>query len=102
MALAETRSDAFKASIEAGDVVIEFGRVSGPAAEPASTAVAVSDRIVLMSNGPAAQIGEVVPVTLSRPRSRDRMLDDPEYDRIRKHLLHYLAARDTHVSAMAD
>ena len=47
MALAETRSDAFKASLEAGDVVIEFGRVSGPAAEPASTAVAVSDRIVL-------------------------------------------------------
>ncbi len=47
MALPETRSDAFKASMEAGDVVIEFGRISGPAAEPGSTAVAVSDRIVL-------------------------------------------------------
>ena len=47
MPAAETRSDAFKASIEAGDVVIEFGRVAGPAADSASTAVAVSDRIVL-------------------------------------------------------
>jgi len=65
-------------------------------------AIYLSDRIVLMSNGPAAHIGEVVNVTLSRPRSRDRMLDDPEYDRIRKHLLHYLAARDLHVSAVAD
>ena len=62
-------------------------------------AIYLSDRIVLMSNGPAAQIGEVVTVTLPRPRSRDRMLDDPEYDRIRKHLLHYLAARDLHVVA---
>jgi tryptophan halogenase len=46
MAVTEKRSDAFKAAIEAGDVVIEFGRVTGPA-EPGNTAVAVSDRIVL-------------------------------------------------------
>lgn len=54
-------------------------------------AIYLSDRIVLMSNGPAAHIGEIVPVTVKRPRSREAMLDDPEYDRIRKHLLHYLA-----------
>src|SRR5438067_2957210 len=47
MSVSETRSDAFKASIEAGDVVIEFGRVTGPTADSRSTAVAVADRIVL-------------------------------------------------------
>jgi nitrate ABC transporter ATP-binding subunit len=62
-------------------------------------AIYLSDRIILMSNGPAAHIGEVVDVTLPRPRSREKMLDEPEYDRIRKHLLHYLAARDTHLVA---
>jgi ABC-type nitrate/sulfonate/bicarbonate transport system ATPase subunit len=59
-------------------------------------AIYLSDRIVLMSNGPAAHIGEVVSVTLPRPRSREAMLDDKEYDRIRKHLLHYLAHRSDH------
>jgi len=56
-------------------------------------AIFLSDRIVLMSNGPAARIGEVVPVTIPRPRSREDFLDHPEYDRIRKHLLHYLASK---------
>jgi tryptophan halogenase len=46
-ALADTRADAFKASIEAGDVVIEFGRVTEPASISAAGAVAVSERIVL-------------------------------------------------------
>ena len=59
-------------------------------------AIYLSDRIILMSNGPAAHIGEIVPVTLARPRSREAMLDDVEYDRIRKHLLHYLANRSDH------
>jgi len=59
-------------------------------------AIYLSDRIVLMSNGPAAHIGEIVPVTLPRPRTRDAMLDNPEYDSIRKHLLHYLASRGEH------
>ena len=59
-------------------------------------AIYLSDRIILMSNGPAAHIGEIVSVTLARPRCREAMLDDTEYDRIRKHLLHYLANRSDH------
>ena len=59
-------------------------------------AIYLSDRIVLMSNGPAAHIGEIVPVTLPRPRDREEFLDHPEYDRIRKHLLHYLASKGEH------
>ncbi len=45
--VSDTRADAFKASIEAGDVVIEFGRVSEPASASGGGAVAVSERLVL-------------------------------------------------------
>jgi tryptophan halogenase len=47
MPVSDTRSDAFKAAIEAGDLVIEFGRVTEGAAHSGAAAVAVSDRIVL-------------------------------------------------------
>jgi tryptophan halogenase len=47
MPVKDTRSDAFKAAIEAGDVVIEFGRTAGPATGSGGAAVTVSDRIVL-------------------------------------------------------
>lgn len=43
----DTHPDAFKASVEAGDVVIEFGRVTAPASDSGRAAVAVSERIVL-------------------------------------------------------
>jgi tryptophan halogenase len=45
--LAETRPDAFKAAVEAGDVVLEFGQVTQPAGVASAAAVAVSERIVL-------------------------------------------------------
>ena len=62
-------------------------------------AIFLSDRIVLMTNGPAAHIGEIATVTIPRPRSRERMIDLSEYDAIRKHLLHYLASRDYRAAA---
>lgn len=46
-AVSDTHPDAFKASVEAGDVVIEFGRVTAPASDSGRAAVAVSERIVL-------------------------------------------------------
>ena len=45
--VSDTPSDAFKASVEAGDVVIEFGRITEPASDSGRAAVAVSERIVL-------------------------------------------------------
>lgn len=47
MPASETRADAFKASIEAGDVVIEFGRVTEPPSGGSGGTVAVSERVVL-------------------------------------------------------
>jgi nitrate ABC transporter ATP-binding subunit len=53
-------------------------------------AVFLSDRIVLMSNGPAATIAKVVDVPIPRPRTREALLADPQYLAIRKELLQYL------------
>jgi nitrate ABC transporter ATP-binding subunit len=53
-------------------------------------AVFLSDRIVLMSNGPAATIAKVVDVPIPRPRTREALLADPHYLAIRKELLQYL------------
>ena len=56
-------------------------------------AVLLSDRIVLMTNGPAATIGEILPVTLARPRNRVALADDPGYIQCRKAVLDFLYTR---------
>lgn len=53
-------------------------------------AVLLSDRIVMMTNGPAATIGEILDVTLERPRSRLELADDPEYNHLRSEVLRFL------------
>ncbi len=53
-------------------------------------AVFLSDRIVLMSNGPAATIAKVADVPIPRPRTREALLEDSHYLAIRKELLQYL------------
>jgi nitrate/nitrite transport system ATP-binding protein len=56
-------------------------------------AVLLSDRIVMMTNGPAATIGEVLKVPLPRPRHRVQLADDPEFNRCRSEVLHFLYER---------
>ncbi|HXG17432.1 MAG TPA: ABC transporter ATP-binding protein [Calidithermus sp.] len=53
-------------------------------------AILLSDRIALMTPGPAARLVEIVPVKLPRPRRRADLLDDPEYVRLRAHILRFL------------
>ena len=53
-------------------------------------ALLLADRIVLMTNGPAATVGEIAVVPFERPRDRLRISDDPVYDRARDHLLSFL------------
>jgi len=55
-------------------------------------AVFLSDRIVLMTNGPAATIHSVLDVPMARPRDRETILDDKDYVHVRKELVHYLTA----------
>jgi nitrate/nitrite transport system ATP-binding protein len=53
-------------------------------------AVLLSDRIVMMTNGPAATIGDIVDVSLSRPRERLALVNDTRYHHIRGRVLEFL------------
>jgi nitrate/nitrite transport system ATP-binding protein len=53
-------------------------------------ALFLSDRIVMMTNGPSASIGEVVEVPFSRPRDRAQIMEDPRYFTLRNHALDFL------------
>lgn len=53
-------------------------------------AVLLSDRIVMMTNGPAATIGEELHIELERPRNRVTLADHPEYVRYRQAVLSFL------------
>jgi nitrate/nitrite transport system ATP-binding protein len=56
-------------------------------------AVLLSDRIVMMTNGPAATIGEVLNIELERPRERLLLADDPRYNHYRSEVLKFLYER---------
>jgi nitrate/nitrite transport system ATP-binding protein len=56
-------------------------------------AVLLSDRIVMMTNGPAARIGEVLTVPLARPRRRLELSADPAYIKARQRVIEFLYAR---------
>ena len=64
-------------------------------------AVLLSDRIVMMTNGPAATIGEVLSVDLPRPRDRVELVGDPAYARYRKEVIDFLYTRHSHVERAA-
>ena len=64
-------------------------------------AVLLSDRIVMMTNGPAATIGEILSVDLARPRDRIELAEDPRYVHYRKEVLDFLYTRHGHVERQA-
>jgi nitrate/nitrite transport system ATP-binding protein len=62
-------------------------------------AVLLSDRIVMMTNGPAATIGEIVTVALPRPRDRVELAENSQYHHHRTAVLDFLYRRQAHVEA---
>ena len=64
-------------------------------------AVLLSDKIVMMTNGPAATIGEVLAVELPRPRKRVELAEDPQYVHYRKAVIDFLYTRQGHVEKAA-
>ncbi|MEG0884109.1 MAG: ABC transporter ATP-binding protein, partial [Janthinobacterium sp.] len=60
-----------------------------------------SDKIVMMTNGPAARIGEILSVDIARPRKRVELASDPEYLRCRKAVMDFLYTRQAHVEKAA-
>ena len=60
-------------------------------------ALFLADRLVMMTNGPAAHIGEVLNIPFTRPRNRTRIMEDPEYYNLRNSALDFLYRRCAHV-----
>lgn len=61
-------------------------------------AVLLSDRVLMMTNGPAAQVGEILTIDLPRPRSRVVLADEPRYHQLRQQILHFLYEKQTAVA----
>lgn len=61
-------------------------------------AMLLSDRILLMTNGPKARIAESVSVDIPRPRRRDKIIHHPRYYEIRNHLMDFLVRRSHELS----
>lgn len=59
-------------------------------------ALFLADRLVMMTNGPAAGIGEILDIPFERPRDRDRIMEDPRYYQLRNHALDFLYNRFAH------
>ena len=59
-------------------------------------ALFLADKLVMMTNGPAAKIGEVLTIPFSRPRDRSRMMEMPEYYQVRNYALDFLYNRYAH------
>lgn len=63
-------------------------------------AVLLSDRIVMMTNGPAATIGEILDIELERPRDRLSLAEDIEYNRLRSEVLKFLYEKQRKVETI--
>ncbi len=63
-------------------------------------AVLLSDRIVMMTNGPAATVGEILNIELERPRNRIQLADDPTYNKYRQAVLSFLYEKQRKVEEL--
>jgi nitrate ABC transporter ATP-binding subunit len=64
-------------------------------------ALFLSDRVVCMTDGPEAEVGDILPVNFPRPRERKAVMEHPDYYRLREHLIEFLEvhAHRKHASA---
>ena len=62
-------------------------------------ALFLADRVVMMTNGPSATIGEIVQVPFERPRHFEAIQADPRYGELRNHALDFLFRRHAHDDA---
>lgn len=65
-------------------------------------AILLADRILPMTNGPSARVAESVEITIPRPRTRTKIVEHPNYDAIRNHLVHFLGIRSREMAGKQD
>jgi nitrate/nitrite transport system ATP-binding protein len=63
-------------------------------------AVLLSDRVVMMTNGPSATIGQILPVDLPRPRNRIELAENKTYNHCRQEILSFLYEKQRKVEAL--
>jgi nitrate/nitrite transport system ATP-binding protein len=80
--------------MELQDVLIDLWRKNQKTAlivtHDVDEALFLSDRVVMMTNGPAAEVGDILDVPFVRPRDRRSLLEDPLYYQLREHLITFL------------
>jgi ABC-type nitrate/sulfonate/bicarbonate transport system ATPase subunit len=59
-------------------------------------ALYLADRVVMMTDGPEATVGDIFEVNFPRPRNRKALLESPDYYRAREYLIHFLNERSHH------
>ncbi|MBE9223473.1 ATP-binding cassette domain-containing protein [Cyanobacterium stanieri LEGE 03274] len=59
-------------------------------------ALFLADRIVMMTNGPSAKVGEIMEIPFDRPRIRERVTEDPRYYELRNEAIDFLYNRYAH------
>jgi nitrate/nitrite transport system ATP-binding protein len=63
-------------------------------------AVLLSDRIVMMTNGPSATVGEILNIDLPRPRDRVELAENPHYHHLRQQVLSFLYEKHSKVTRL--
>ena len=63
-------------------------------------ALFLADRLVMMTNGPSAHIGEVMNIPFNRPRKRAQIMEDPRYYELRNYALDFLYRRFAHTDVV--
>src|SRR4051812_20624518 len=81
---------------ELSRIVAETGSTVLMVTHDVDEAVLLSDRVVMMTNGPAARIGEVLEVDLPRPRERLALAHDPRFMDLRAAVLEFLYEKQAH------
>ncbi len=75
------------------DIVAQEKLTSMIVTHDVDEAVFMSDRVIMMTNGPLARIGEVMNIHWERPRDREEIFADPKFFEYREHLLSFLEQR---------
>ncbi len=65
-------------------------------------AVLLSDRVVMMTNGPSAAIGQVLEIPLPRPRNRIALAENPVYNHCRQEILSFLYEKQRKVEPIGN
>ncbi len=83
------------------EIQAELGNTVVMITHDVDEAVLLSDRIVMMTNGPAATVGEILEVKLPRPRNRLELADNAEYNGYRSAVLRFLYDKQKKIEPIA-